>query len=109
MTTVYLLCGFVVLATLLYVFGGPTSVFSSPEKTRLNYLQERREVVYENMRDLNFEYRAGKLSSEDYDSLKANLEEEAASILAESARLQSSSSISSSTSSSTSKTKGERA
>ena len=45
-------------------------------------------MVYENMRDLNFEFHAGKISAEDYASLKASLEEEAAGILAESARLQ---------------------
>ena len=32
-----------------------------PEKTRLAYLQERKEAVYENLRDLNFEHQAGKL------------------------------------------------
>ncbi|SRR6266700_7127148 len=105
MTTVYFLCALVTIATLFYVFGEPASVFASPEKTRLNYLQERKEVVYENLRDLNFEYRAGKLSTEDYDSLKASLEEEAAAILAESARLQGSPGVPASTS----ETKGGRA
>jgi hypothetical protein len=88
MTTVYLICGLITLATLWFVFSGSANVFTSPEKTRLNYLQERKDVVYENMRDLNFEFHAGKISAEDYASLKANLEEEAAGILAESARLQ---------------------
>jgi len=69
-------------------FQRSANVFTSPEKTRLNYLQERKDVVYENMRDLNFEFHAGKISPEDYASLKASLEEEAAGILAESARLQ---------------------
>ncbi len=88
MTTVYFLCGLITAGTLWFVFGGSANVFSSPEKTRLNYLQERKDVVYENMRDLNFEFNAGKLSPEDYGSLKESLEQEAAGILAESARLQ---------------------
>ena len=89
MTTVYFLCGLITLATLYFVAAGAfSSIFSSPEKTRLNYLQERKEVVYENLRDLNFEFHAGKISDEDYASLKQGLEEEAAGILAESARLQ---------------------
>ena len=89
MTTVYFLCGFVTLAILYYVASGVfSSIFSSPDKTRLNYLQERKDVVYENLRDLNFEFHAGKLSPEDYASLKSSLEEEAAGILSESARLQ---------------------
>jgi hypothetical protein len=88
MTTVYFICGLITLATLWFVVSGSANVFTSPEKTRLNYLQERKDVVYENMRDLNFEFHAGKISAEDYASLKASLEEEAAGILAESARLQ---------------------
>ena len=105
MTTVYFLCGFITLGTIWFIFGGSGNVFSSPEKTRLNYLQERKDVVYENMRDLNFEYHAGKLSAEDYGSLKASLEEEAAGILAESARLQGAAGAATSTS----KLKGGRA
>ena len=88
MTTVYFICGFITIASVWFIFSGSGNVFTSPEKTRVNYLQERKEVVYENMRDLNFEFHAGKISAEDYGSLKAGLEEEAASILAESARLQ---------------------
>lgn len=86
--TTYFLLGIVTLAALFYIFNVPLGTGAGPEKTRLNYLQERKEVIYENMRDLNFEYRAGKLSDEDYNSLKASLEEEAAAILAEAARLQ---------------------
>ena len=59
-----------------------------PEKTRLAYLQERKEMVYENLRDLNFEHQAGKLPDQDFQSLKASLEDEAAGILAEMARLE---------------------
>jgi len=88
MTTAYFLLGIITLATLFYIFNVPIGGAAGPEKTRLNYLQERKEVIYENMRDLNFEYRAGKLSDEDYNSLKTSLEEEAAAVLAEAARLQ---------------------
>ena len=109
MTTVYFLCGLITIASLWFVFSGSGNVFSSPEKTRLNYLQERKDVVYENMRDLNFEFNAGKLSPEDYASLKASLEDEAAGILAESARLQGAAGSAAGESSSTSKLKGGRA
>ena len=53
------------------------------EKTRLMYLQERKEATYENLRDLSFEYKAGKLSDQDYAGQRAALEDEAAAILAE--------------------------
>ncbi|HEY1264746.1 MAG TPA: hypothetical protein VGF06_14560 [Terriglobales bacterium] len=71
----------------LYMFW-PSPVEHGEVKTRLAYLRERKDVVYDNMRDLNFEYKAGKLSEADYDSLKANMEEEAAALLGEIARLE---------------------
>jgi hypothetical protein len=86
-----LVCGFVTLAVLVYVFYLPGVLRLGPTKTRVTYLRERRDVVYENLRDLNFEFKAGKLSEGDYNSLKTGLEEEAAGILAEIARLEESS------------------
>ncbi len=71
----------------LYMFY-PARVEQGEVKTRLGYLRERKEVVYENLRDLNFEFRAGKMSETDYESLKNNMEEEAAAILAEISRLE---------------------
>ena len=53
------------------------------EKTRVEFLEERKEVLYENLRDLNFEYRAGKYPEEDYAAQKAAMENEAADVLAE--------------------------
>ena len=76
------------LATLYYVFFFPGEVFAGPEKTQLLYLRERKEAVYENLRDLNFEYKAGKVPDADFQSMHAALEEEAAAILAEIARLE---------------------
>ena len=86
-----LVCGFVTLAVLVYVFYLPGVLRLGPTKTRVTYLRERRDVVYENLRDLNFEFKAGKLSEGDYNALKTGLEEEAAGILAEIARLEDSS------------------
>ena len=77
------------VATLVYVFYLPEKVFLGPEKTRAAYLRERKDAVYENLRDLNFEYKAGKVPDEDYQSLKSSLQDEAATLLAEIARLES--------------------
>ena len=88
MNTANLICGLVTLATLFYVFYLPGQLHLGPEKTRLAYLRERKEVVYENLRDLNFEYKAGKFPDADYQSLKTSLEEEAAAVLAEISRLE---------------------
>ncbi|MGP0097596.1 MAG: hypothetical protein ACLPHI_11210 [Terriglobales bacterium] len=81
-------CAVFLLATLYYVFFFPGEVYSGEEKTRLGYLRERKEAVYENLRDLNFEYKAGKVPDVDYQSMRASLEEEAAAIMAEIARLE---------------------
>lgn len=88
MTVATLSCAMVTLCVLFYVFYLPGRLHLGPEKTRFAYLQERKEAIYENMRDLNFEQQAGKLPDQDYQSLKASLEEEAAGVLAEMARLE---------------------
>ncbi|HKW17425.1 MAG TPA: hypothetical protein VJO35_07965 [Terriglobales bacterium] len=84
------LCFAVSGAALYYIFSLPELVIAGPEKSRVSYLRERKEVIYENLRDLNFEYKAGKVPELDYQSMKNSLEDEAASILAEISRLESS-------------------
>ena len=81
-------CLMMTIASLFYVFYLPERLFLGPEKTRAGYLRERKEAVYENLRDLNFEYRAGKVPDADYASLKSSLQDEAATIMAEIARLE---------------------
>ena len=88
MSVEYIICGMVTFACLVYVFYLPGKLYMGPQKTRLGYLRERREVVYENLRDLNFEYKAGKIPDRDYESMKVSLEEEAAAVLAEIGRLE---------------------
>lgn len=70
-----------------YVFFTRDEMDTTPEKTRLVYLRERKEVIYENLRDLNFEYKAGKFSEQDFDSSRGALEAEAAGVLSEIAQL----------------------
>ena len=88
MTLSWLICGLLFAASFFYVFYLPGRLFLGPEKTRAGYLRERKEAVYENLRDLNFEYRAGKVPDADYASLKSSLQDEAATLLAEIARLE---------------------
>jgi len=83
-----IICAALFLATIFYVFYLPGRLFLGPEKTRAAYLRERKDAVYENLRDLNFEYKAGKVPDEDYASLKSSLQDEAATLLAEIARLE---------------------
>ena len=91
MTFAWLCCILVTIAALLYIFHLPGKLYLGPEKTRASYLRERKDAVYENLRDLNFEYRAGKVPDADYQSLKASLQDEAAALLAEIAQLESNS------------------
>ena len=70
-------------ALLFYIFNLPPAVEHTEDKTRLAFLRERKDAVYENLRDLNFEYKAGKMPEADYASLRASLEDEAAAIIAE--------------------------
>ena len=76
------------IALLCYTFW-PEDVFAGRrQKTRLDYLLERKEQLYENLRDLSFEHRAGKYPEEDFVAQRAQLENEAAQLLAEIEHLQ---------------------
>jgi hypothetical protein len=76
-------CALFAAALFVYIFYGADDAEHGEAKTRHGYLAERKEATYENLRDLNFEYKAGKLSEEDYAMQRAALEDEAAAILAE--------------------------
>jgi hypothetical protein len=47
------------------------------------HLDERKATIYESLRDLQFEYRVNKLSDEDYQTTKVELQKELARVLAE--------------------------
>src|ERR1700757_3288059 len=80
---IYICCSLFAAGTLVFIFLPSRETEAATEKTRLEYLYERKEVVYENLRDLNFEFKSGKFSSADYDGMRTGLEAEAARILAE--------------------------
>jgi len=88
MNMVIFVCAVFTFAALYYVFFFPGEVYAGEEKTRLGYLRERKEAVYDNLRDLNFEYKAGKVPDADFESMRASLEEEAAAIMGEISRLE---------------------
>jgi hypothetical protein len=71
------------ISLFLYTFWPENAFASQRQKTRLDYLQERKEQLYENLRDLNFEYRAGKYPEEDFVAQRTQLENETAQLLAE--------------------------
>jgi hypothetical protein len=49
----------------------------------IQHLEDRKQAIYENLRDLQFEYRLGKLSDEDYQQTKQALQKELAGVLIE--------------------------
>ena len=78
-------CLVLLIGCIAYIFRPQPQLSSAPvvEKTRLDYLRERKDVIYENLRDLNFEFRAGKFPEEDYARQRESLETEAAQVIAE--------------------------
>jgi hypothetical protein len=77
-------CLALALATGLFIFYiRPDASDLAPHRSQLDQLLERRDTIYENLRDLRFEYRAGKYSESDYESMKNSMEMEAAVVLAE--------------------------
>ena len=77
-------CLLLAAATAIFVFyfrEDPAD--SSRFRTRLDQLLERRDTIYENLRDLRFEYRAGKFSEHDYEQVRRALDAEAAAVLTE--------------------------
>ena len=71
------------LVLFAFIFWPPRQSLEQTLKTRLDYLGERKDVIYDNLRDLNFEYLAGKHPEEDFARQRASLEDEAAHVLAE--------------------------
>jgi hypothetical protein len=71
------------LGLFAYIFWPDKNPFVQRDKTRADYLRERKDVIYDNLRDLNFEYLAGKHPEPDYAEQRAALEDEAAQVIAE--------------------------
>jgi cbb3-type cytochrome oxidase subunit 3 len=71
------------LGCFAYMFWPERNPFVQADKTRVDYLRERKEAIYENLRDLNFEYLAGKYPESEYGEQRKALEDEAAQTIAE--------------------------
>src|SRR5213083_2612578 len=74
----------VAIAVIAFVLGVRPKDLPEPEPVSpFQHLDERKAAIYENLRDLQFEYRVGKLSDEDYQTTKRDLQKELAAVLAE--------------------------
>ncbi len=77
-------CLALALATGLFIFYiQPDASDLAPRRSKLDQLLERRDTLYDNLRDLRFEFRSGKYAENDYEAMKTSLENEAALTLTE--------------------------
>ncbi len=77
-------CLALAIATLLFIFYiQPDASDLAPHRSQLDQLMERRDTIYDNLRDLRFEFRSGKYSEGDFNAMKTSLENEAALVLTE--------------------------
>jgi rRNA maturation endonuclease Nob1 len=72
------------VAVIAFILGVRTKDLPQPEpESPFHHLDERKAAIYENLRDLQFEYRVGKLSDADYQTTKRDLQKELAVVLSE--------------------------
>ncbi len=87
MLTIAISC-IVAIAAIGFILGVKPKDLPPPEPvSSLDPLEERKTAIYDNLRDLQFEYRLGKLSDTDYQATKKDLQKELAAVLAEEDRL----------------------
>ena len=80
----------VAIVVIAFVLSVRPQDLPEPEpKSPFEHLDERKAAIYENLRDLQFEYRVGKLSDEDYQTTKKDLQKELAAVMAEVDRVRS--------------------
>ncbi|HLH42369.1 MAG TPA: hypothetical protein VKV74_05245 [Bryobacteraceae bacterium] len=74
----------VVAAAVLFTLFVRKQDLPAPEPVSpTRHLEERKAAIYENLRDLQFEYRVGKLSDADYQQTKLGLQKELAGVIAQ--------------------------
>src|ERR1700758_974203 len=87
MTTIAITCAVAILV-IIFVLGVRPKDLPEPEPVSpFQHLDDRKAAIYENLRDLQFEYRVGKLSDQDYQQTKKDLQKELAGVMAEVDRL----------------------
>lgn len=70
-------------AFIFVLFIRPQDVPAVIPASPIQHLDDRKAAIYDNLRDLQFEYRLGKLSDDDYKQNKHALQRELAVVLAE--------------------------
>lgn len=75
--------GLTIVVIALSLFIRESDLPELPPENPFKVFDERKARIYENLRDLQFELRLGKLSDEDYAKSKTSLQSELAQVLAE--------------------------
>jgi hypothetical protein len=75
--------GMLLAGVFFYTFWPNRVSAARRERARLNYLLECKEQVFENLNDLNFEYKAGNYSEFEYEAQRTKLGEQAEHLLVE--------------------------
>ncbi len=88
MASLVLICSLISAAVLFYVFrpliigrGGSFAMDWDAKSSALKLLLRKKETIYENIKDLEFEYKMGKLSDEDYHRLHNEYLQEAYGVM----------------------------
>lgn len=81
---VIVLTSILAIIVIAFILGVRSKDLPQPEpESPFRHLDDRKAAIYENLRDLQFEFRVGKLSEEDYQASKRDLQKELAVVLAE--------------------------
>src|SRR5205085_12614432 len=80
----FALASLITIGVIVFILSVRTKDLPAPEPVSpFQHLDERKAAIYENLRDLQFEYRLGKLSDQDYQQTKLDLQRELAGVMAE--------------------------
>ena len=83
-----ILASLLAIGVIVFILAVRTKDLPEPEPVSpFHHLDERKVAIYENLRDLQFEFRVGKLSDADYQHTKLDLQRELAGVMAEIDRL----------------------
>jgi hypothetical protein len=84
MTIVVVIAALIAVGAIGFILTVRAKDLPEPEPVSpFQHLDDRKAAIYENLRDLQFEYRVGKLSDQDYQQTKKDLQRELASVMAE--------------------------
>ena len=85
---IIVIAALIAVAVIVFILTVRAKDLPEPEPVSpFQHLDERKAAIYENLRDLQFEYRVGKLSDHDYQQTKKDLQRELAGVMAEVDRL----------------------